>query len=248
MPFPNGSSTMTFELMTWPVWYSDRPSSSSGRALSRNASMRDWPCADGIRAGFTPRVVDLPGDALPELPAELELQRVVVLERAVGDELRGVDAGIRQKRGVGARDPVRDVEVCEARRLVLLDRGSDGRVRRVRIAAARSAAGCPGRCRPDRTRRWRPARGTLLPRAREVLQERPAHRADRVHLVQIDAAEDVPAEGADVPRLDRHVPHDLAGDAGADLMDVRLLDALVHAADRARRRSAPADRPACGWT
>ena len=41
LPFPNGSSTITFELMTWPVWKSDRPSSSSGRALSRNGSMRD---------------------------------------------------------------------------------------------------------------------------------------------------------------------------------------------------------------
>ena len=61
----------------------------------------------GVRPRFAPRVVDLPGDAVPELPAELELQRVVVLERAVGDELRGVDAGVRQERGVGPRDPRR---------------------------------------------------------------------------------------------------------------------------------------------
>ena len=124
---------------------------------------------------------------------------------------------------------------CRSRRdgrLVLLDGG--------RTVAFVSCPNCgstvsgwlPARRRPGIERAAGGQREEpVLPRAREVLQERAAHRADRVHLVEIDAAEDVPAEGADVARLDRHVPQDLAGDAGADLMDVRLLDVLVHAAD-----------------
>ena len=87
---------------------------------------------------------------------------------------------------------VGDVEVRQARRLVLLDRGPDGRVRQLPNCGSTVSGWLPG---AGVGRVERAAGGQrevpVLPRAREVLQERPAHRADRVHLVQVDAAEDV---------------------------------------------------------
>ncbi len=63
----------------------------------------------------------------------------------------------------------------------------------------------------------------------EVGRECTAQGADGVELIEIDAAPDVAPARADVANLERHVPHDLAADPGAELVDVRLLDVLVHA-------------------
>ena len=70
---------------------------------------------------------------------------------------------------------------------------------------------------------------TVLASSLEVRGERSTERADRVELIQVDAAPDVASTRPDVPGFHRHGPHDFARDPRAELVDVRLLDVLIHA-------------------
>src|SRR4030095_13550563 len=94
---PNGRSTATLAFITCERWNSERPSSSCGRALSRNGSKRSRVLPSGLGPGLADRVIDLAQHAGLQLPPQLELQGVVIAEPPVLDQIRDVDAGIGEE-------------------------------------------------------------------------------------------------------------------------------------------------------
>ena len=145
--------------------------------------------------------------------------------------------------------PVRHVEIREARQLSLLDGRPDVGVRqlaervqhRQRLAARQIGIERRVECATRRE-----CQESVLTRSQEVLHECAVERADRVELVQVDAAEEIAPECSNVASLHGHVPQDLARDSGAHLVDVRLFDALVHTPDDARQARRDLVLPAFG--
>src|SRR5262249_17077164 len=153
-----------------------------------------------------------------QLPSKLELQCVVVVETAVLDQIRHVNARVLEKHRTRVRADIRAggcfVQIGERGHLPRLDQASDRGTGEKTAAEAwndrqRLAAGKRGVEGGIEDAGRLQCEKTVAARTKEIVLK----RAMRVHLIEIDAAPQSAAECSDVSRLCREPPWQFARDA-----------------------------------